>query len=298
MIELSMEIITPQGNRTVDYKISSCQTIQQLKEGFESECRFKAKLQKWALHGKEIEGETVTFESLGFDHIRYRVEVQEILNLEYYGFSQTYLIEAGFFREFYVENDSEFIREINESTFPSAAYEYTFRVMALGVIFAAVKKHCRIQSAITSIHQLVASSKKPLMLWRAKSAREKSFFNEHYALHNILHSGDDDLKIEFMRIYKIHSPLPLISKTAQNIRFPFYEHHFWISNKSFTILSLEVCGIVKGKSTFLNRIFNTDFEASHKRHPTCNNSVYIQYNIYRNDNIMADLIDVSSNSLT
>jgi hypothetical protein len=250
------------------------------------------------LHGKEIEEETATFENLGYDHDRYRVEVQEILNLEYYGFSQPIQIHANFFREFYMEDDSEFIREINESAFPSATYEHSFRVMALGVIFAAVKKHCRIQSAITSILQLVACSKKSSMLWKAKSAREKCFFNEHYALHNILHSGDDDLKIEFMRIYKSHSPLPLVSKTAQNDHFPFYEHHFWISNKSFTILSLEVCSIVKGKSTFLNRIFNADFEVSHNRHPICSNSVYIQYNVYRSDHIMVDLIDVSSNSLT
>jgi hypothetical protein len=61
------------------------------------------------------------------------------------------MIDANFFREFYVENDAEFIREVDESTFPSATYEYTFRIMALGVIFAAVKKHCRIQSAIASI---------------------------------------------------------------------------------------------------------------------------------------------------
>lgn len=170
--------------------------------------------------------------------------------------------------------------------------------MALGVIFAAVKKHCRIQSAITSIRQLVSLSKKSSMLWRAKSAREKSFFNEHYALHNILHSGDDDLKIEFMRVYKAHSPLPLISKNAQNVRFPFYEHHFWVCNKSFTIVSLDVTGNIQGKSTFLNRIFGTDFEISNKRHPICNNAVYIQYNVYRNDNLMVDLVDVSSESLT
>jgi hypothetical protein len=293
-----MEIVTLQGKRTEDYKIDSGHTIQYLKEGFESKCLFKAKLQKWVLHGREIEGETVTFESLGLNHACYRVGVQEILSLEYYGFLQPIQIDANSFREFYVENDAGFIKQVNESAFPSAEFAYTFRIMALGVIFAAVKKHCRIQSAITSILQLVANSTKPSMLWRAKSAREKCFFNEHYALHNILHSGDDDLKIELMRIYKSHSPLPLVSKTAQNDRLPFYEHHFWISNKSFTILSLEVCGIVKGKSTFLNRIFNTDFEVSHNRHPICNNSVYIQYNIYRNDNIMVDLIDVSNDSLS
>jgi len=122
--------------------------------------------------------------------------VEEILNLEYYGFSRAIKIEAERFREYYVENDEDFITKLNEGGFPSTTYEFTFRVMALGVIFAAVKKHCRIQSAINSIRQLVNSSKKKKeSLWRAKLAREKSFFNEHYALHNILHSGDNDLKI-------------------------------------------------------------------------------------------------------
>jgi hypothetical protein len=131
--------------------------------------------------------------------------------------------------------------------------------MALGIIFAAVKKHCRIQTAISSIKQLVMASKKPESLWLPKSAREKSFFNEHYALHNILHSSDDDTKIEFMRVYKSHSPLPLTSKNYQDMSVPFYEHHFWVCNKSFTITCFEVCESVSGKSTLLNRIFNTDF---------------------------------------
>lgn len=105
------------------------------------------------------------------------------------------------------------------------------------------------------------------------------------------------MKIEFMRIYKAHSPLPLVSRNAQNVYFPFYEHHFWVCNKSFTVASLEAVGNVKGKSTFLNRVFGTDFEISVKRHPICSNSVYIQYNVYRNDNLMVDLIDISNESL-
>ena len=44
-------------------------------------------------------------------------------------------------------------------------------------------------------------------------------------------------------------------------------------------------------------MFGTDFETSNKRHPACSNSVYIQYNVYRNDNILVDLIDVSNQSL-
>ena len=113
LIDLSIEIITPQGNRPVNYRISSTQNIQDMKVEFEAECKFKAKLQKWTIHGKEIEGEVITFEEMGLDHTRYRVEVQEILNLEYYGFSQQFLIEADAFREFYVENDEVFVKEIN-----------------------------------------------------------------------------------------------------------------------------------------------------------------------------------------
>jgi len=101
-----------------------------------------------------------------------------------------------------------------------------------------------------------------------------------------------------MRIYKGHSPLPLVSKDSLNARVSFYEHHFWVCNKSFVIASLDVAGSVKGKSTFLNRMFGTDFEISTSRHPICNNAVYVQYNMYRNDNLMVDLIDVSSDSLT
>ena len=85
-------------------------------------------------------------------------------------------IKAENFREFYVEDDEEFKREINEGTFPSTSYEFSFRVRALGIIFAAVKKHCRIQSAISSNLRLVAASDKPVMLWRATSAKEKNFF--------------------------------------------------------------------------------------------------------------------------
>ena len=105
------------------------------------------------------------------------------------------------------------------------------------------------------------------------------------------------MKIEFMRIYKAHSPLPLVSRNAENVCIPFYEHHFWVCNKSFTIVSLEVVGSIKGKSTFLNRVFGTDFEINIKRHPICDNSVYIQYNVYRNDNLMVELIDISSGCL-
>lgn len=54
---------------------------------------------------------------------------------------------------------------------------------------------------------------------------------------------------------------------------------------------------MRGKSTFLNRIFGTDFEVASKRHPVCHNSVYIQYNVYRNDNLLLDLIDVSNDSI-
>jgi len=105
------------------------------------------------------------------------VEVQETLSLEYYGFSRPEPIKAQNFREFYVENDEEFVREINNSDFPSAAYEYAFRVMALGIIFAAVKKHCRIQCAISGILGVVASSNRPEMLWKARNPNENSFFN-------------------------------------------------------------------------------------------------------------------------
>ena len=139
--------------------------------------------------------------------------------------------------------------------------------------------------------------------------------NEHYVLHNIVHSAEDNLKIEFMRTYKNHSPLPLVSWNSENKRCTFYEHHFWVCNKSFTIVSLEMGGgangkeiqspgdqdpakSVFGKSTFLNRIFGTEFEDGEDRHPKCNRSAYIQYNIYRNERLPVDLIDVSSSCLS
>lgn len=269
----------------------------ELKKEFETECKFQAKFQKWIVHEKEIEGEATTFEDIGDDLMNFRVDIEEIPNLEYYGFSQVTPIKAESFRQFYVENDEDFLKAINQGNFPSSAFEHTFRVMVLGIIFSAVKKHCRIESATTVIRQLVESSSKPSMLWQAKSPKERSFFNEHYALHNILHSGDDDLKIEFMRIYKGHSPIPLISKDSDNVSIPFYEHHFWISNKSFTVVSFAVTESITGKSTLLNRMFGTDFETNSKRHPICNNSVYIQYNVYRNDNLLVDLIDISNQSL-
>ena len=98
MIDLSIEILTPQGNRPVEFQISSCDTIQVLKQRFEEECKFKDKLQKWIIREKEIEGDSATFEELGFDHTSYRVEVEEILNLEYYGFAHPTRIKAESFR--------------------------------------------------------------------------------------------------------------------------------------------------------------------------------------------------------
>jgi hypothetical protein len=43
--------------------------------------------------------------------------------------------------------------------------------MALGIIFSAVKKHCRISSALNSIKLLVSNSKKHKNLWMSKSAK-------------------------------------------------------------------------------------------------------------------------------
>ncbi len=104
-----------------------------------------------------------------------------------------------------------------------------------------------------------------------------------------------------MRIYKSHSPLPLVSNNENNLPSPFYEHHFWISIKSYTIvsLSLEFEGIaaIDGKSTFLNRIFGSNFELREDRHPKCDNSVCIQYNIYRSEKMIVDLVDISNESL-
>lgn len=56
LIELCIEIITPQASRSINYQINSTQGIQQLKDGFEAECKLKAKLQKWTVQGREIEG--------------------------------------------------------------------------------------------------------------------------------------------------------------------------------------------------------------------------------------------------
>lgn len=71
--------------------------------------------------------------------------------MEYYGFSHNIEIPADRFREYYIENDKDFVDKLDKGEFPSATYEFSFRVMALGVIFAAVKKHCRIEFAINSI---------------------------------------------------------------------------------------------------------------------------------------------------
>lgn len=94
----------------------------------------------------------------------------------------------------------------------------------------------------------------------------------------------------------------MVSNNENNLPSPFYEHHFWISIKSYTIvsLSLEFEGVaaIDGKSTFLNRIFRSDFELRENRHPICDNAVYIQYNIYRSEKLVVDLVDISNKSLT
>ena len=77
----------------------------------------------------------------------------------------------------------------------------------------------------------------------------------------------------------------------------FLENHYWICNKALTVVSLEVGRPVRGKSTFLNKLFNADFEVSEGRHPICSKAVYIQYNIYKNEDMLVDLIDVAADSL-
>jgi len=39
--------------------------------------------------------------------------------------------------------------------FPDKKYEYTFRILCLGIIFSAIKKHCRIETALSHIKKLV-----------------------------------------------------------------------------------------------------------------------------------------------
>jgi hypothetical protein len=53
---------------------------------------------------------------------------------------------------------------------------------------------------------LVASSEKHEQLWQAKSAKDRTFFNEHYALHNILHSGDSKPESRFYE--SLQTPQP------------------------------------------------------------------------------------------
>jgi hypothetical protein len=40
-------------------------------------------------------------------------------------------------------------------SFPHENYEWTFRVLCLGIIFSAIKKHCRIETALSHIKKLV-----------------------------------------------------------------------------------------------------------------------------------------------
>jgi hypothetical protein len=57
-------------------------------------------------------------------------------------------------------------------------------------------------------------------------------------------------------------------------------------------------GDIKGKSNLLNHIFNLNFELKSNRHPLSAKSVMIQYNIYKNEDCMVDLIDVAFDSLS
>ena len=89
-----------------------------------------------------------SFESVGITNPKCRVEIQEIFNIEFYGFTIEDEISEEIYRDFYVEDDEYFIEQINNSEFPKPSYEYQFRIQALRIIFSAVKKHCRVNSAI------------------------------------------------------------------------------------------------------------------------------------------------------
>ena len=56
LIDLEVEIITPLGNRTASFQINSSQPIEEIKNKFQEDCKFEAKLQKWVIHEKELEG--------------------------------------------------------------------------------------------------------------------------------------------------------------------------------------------------------------------------------------------------
>ena len=115
-----------------------------------------------------------------------------------------------------------------------------------------------------------------------KHYTETSYFNENYVLFHILNSSEFFLQNEIMRIYKHHSPLPLITRKMGGNLLDLSASHYWISNKSMSIVSMDLFSAVQGKSTFLNEIFRTDFELSEGRHPICSKTANIQYNIYRN----------------
>lgn len=55
---------------------------------------------------------------------------------------------------------------------------------------------------------------------------------------------------------------------------------------------------MKGKTTLLNKMFNAEFEISLGRHPNCSKSVYIQYDMYNNEEMPIDLIDISTGSIS
>lgn len=74
-MNLNVEIISLKGTREVKYSIQSNETLIDLKQKFQEECKFNAGLQKWIISGKERENNTLTFEDMDLEEPNYRVEV-------------------------------------------------------------------------------------------------------------------------------------------------------------------------------------------------------------------------------
>ena len=90
--------------------------------------------------------------------------------MEYYGFTKNIDIKRNQFKDFFIEDDKQFCESIKKSNFPADEYSEIFINQILGYIFAAIKKHCLIDSSLNHIKTLVENIGKKEKLWKPPSS--------------------------------------------------------------------------------------------------------------------------------
>ena len=301
--------------------ISTQEQIGTLKEVLSKEIHIPKNQQKWFFEDDELEDEKTLIDFIKDHKIFERIfnesskitdtssELLIPINLvlastfEFYGFTfgKTNLEENINYQDFYFEHSELLENLIDKTYFAQKQDEYLFRKEMVQLFYNRLKKQSLWEDLVYKIRKLMNDKKEDICLWKSQFKRQESLFNNTFILHNLLLSSNKASRFKLLNTAQRYLPIPLfLNEWSENFLISqqnFVNELYWITNQSFVICSFGIGRMSQenmGKSALLNTFFFTNFSENCSKHPVCQNVPEMRTNIYYNDHIPINLIDIPS----